>query len=105
MKRLRLTAIPLFAALSCAASAATFDVSQKGRVFQPESIEINVGDTLAIHNDDEFLHHVYIKSPTFNYDSSEQPQGRTVEVKFPVAGDFEVRCGIHPKMLLVVHVK
>jgi plastocyanin len=90
---------------SLATSAASFDVSQKGRRFDPDTIDIKVGDTLLIHNDDEFTHHVYVNSANFNYDSADQPPGKTLTVTFPQAGDYTVRCEIHPKMRLVVHVK
>jgi plastocyanin len=90
--------------LSIQASAASFDISQKGRRFDPATIDIKAGDTLLIHNDDEFTHHVYVNSPDFNYDSADQPPGKTLDVTFPRAGDYTVRCEIHPKMQLSVHV-
>ena len=40
-----------------------------------------------------------------SFDSDEQPPGQTIEVRFPVRGTFPVRCHIHPKMLLTVHVQ
>jgi plastocyanin len=40
-----------------------------------------------------------------NLDSDEKAPGETLEVRFPTAGTFDVRCHIHPKMHLVVHVK
>jgi plastocyanin len=30
--------------------------------------------------------------------------GSKVDITFPAAGDFNVLCGIHPKMKLSVHV-
>jgi plastocyanin len=86
------------------AVAATVEVSQKGRKFLPDAIAIKVGDTVKIHNDDEFLHHIYVISPDFNFDSEEEPPGNTVEIKFTHAGDYNVLCRIHPKMKLAVHV-
>ena len=86
------------------ARAETIDVSQKGRHFVPETMTIKVGDTLRFRNDDMFLHHVYVNGPGLSFDSEEQPPGNVLEVKFPRAGDFTVRCRIHPKMRLDVHV-
>ena len=40
-----------------------------------------------------------------SFDSDEQPPGQAIEVNFPRVGTFPVRCHIHPKMLLVVHVE
>lgn len=89
---------------SLGAAAETVEVSQKGRRFLPDSVELKVGDTLKVHNDDEFLHHVYVASPDFNFDSEEQPPGNNVEIKFTHAGEYNVQCRIHPKMKLAVHV-
>jgi len=38
------------------------------------------------------------------FDSDEQAPGDIVDVKFPNSGEFDVRCGIHPRMLLHVSV-
>ena len=81
------------------------DVSQKGRAFLPTLVEIQKGDTLAIHNDDEYIHQVYVASPGFNFDSGEQGVGETVHITFPASGTFQVLCAIHPKMRLDVVVK
>jgi plastocyanin len=105
MKTLRLAILPAIVCLALPAAAATVEVSQKGRVFHPDSIAIAAGDTIRFKNDDEFLHHIYIHSPDLTFDSAEQPPGQTIEIKFPRPGDFNVRCEIHPKMHLAVHVK
>ncbi len=81
------------------------NISQKGRAFMPVSVEIDKGDTLAIHNDDEYIHHAYVASATFNFDSGEEDIGQTVDITFPVSGTFRVLCAIHPKMRLDVVVK
>ena len=94
----------LWAAIPSLALADTVEVSQKGRKFLPDSISIKVGDVVKIRNDDEFLHHIYVTSPDFNFDSEEEPPGNSVEIKFTKAGDFNVLCRIHPKMKLSVHV-
>jgi plastocyanin len=80
-------------------------VSQQGRDFQPKQIVIRRGETVQIVNDDaDLLHHAYISSDLFNYDSGDMEPGNKVDVLFPVAGDFNVLCGIHPKMKLAVKV-
>ena len=80
-------------------------ISQKGKTFSPGKISIRAGDTVLFDNDDRVLHHVYIESPEFNFDSGEQPPGRRVPVTFTRQGLFDVRCDIHPKMRLRVEVK
>ncbi|GJE58782.1 plastocyanin/azurin family copper-binding protein [Methylobacterium trifolii] len=80
-------------------------VSQKGRAFQPASLAITRGDTITIVNDDsDLLHHVYIESDAFNFDSGDQEPGSRTLVTFTKSGVFQVLCGIHPKMRLTVRV-
>ena len=80
-------------------------VSQKGRAFVPQSVQVAVGDTLTIKNDDEFVHDVMINSNDFKFDSGEQAVGQNVHIKFPRPGIYRVICAIHPKMRLDVEVK
>ena len=81
-------------------------VSQKGREFNPGEVSISRGDTIQIVNDDgDLLHHAYIDSKKFSFDSGDQQPGSTTNIMFPQTGDYIVRCAIHPKMKLSVHVK
>src|SRR3974390_1557568 len=83
-----------------------YTVSQKGREFNPAQITIKRGETIQIVNDDgDLLHHAYIDSPKFSFDSGDQEPGSKTDITFPVAGDFDVLCAIHPKMRLAVHVQ
>ena len=89
-----------------AAAAQQFAVSQKGRLFNPGELTIERGQQIQIVNDDgDLLHHAYIESDKMTFDSKDQKPGSITPIMFPVAGDFEVRCAIHPKMRLIVHVR
>jgi plastocyanin len=114
--KLRLPRARLGAALSFAliillggaawTAQAPYIVSQKNRAFHPGTLTINRGDTLQIVNDDgDLLHHAYVESDTFSFDSGDQLPGSKTNVVFSVPGTFNVLCGIHPKMKLVVVVK
>lgn len=93
--------------LVCAAALAddANTVVQNGRAFHPGEITINHGTTLNFSNQDEFIHQIYVDVENFGYDSAEQSPGQVFHIPFPNAGTFPVRCHIHPKMLLTVHVK
>jgi plastocyanin len=81
-------------------------ISQRGRAFNPNFLSIKQGDTVRIVNDDgDLLHHAYIESDSFNFDSGDQLPGSRTDIVFSVPGKFNVLCGIHPKMKLVVVVK
>lgn len=91
---------------SIAAFAQTMPViSQKGREFRPNSISIQKGGAILIVNDDgDLRHHAYVDADNFKFDSGDQEPGSKTVVNFPIAGDFDVLCAIHPKMKLTVHV-
>jgi plastocyanin len=81
-------------------------ISQKGREFRPGEINVKVGGSVQIINDDgDLRHHAYIDSDSLKYDSGDQEPGSKISIAFPTAGDFDVLCAIHPKMKLTVHVK
>jgi plastocyanin len=81
-------------------------VSQKSPVFSPKAVTVSQGDTIVFLNDDgELLHHVHSDDPRFPFDIGEQPAGVPKSVRFTARGVFEVRCGIHPRMLLQVTVR
>jgi plastocyanin len=77
-------------------------IAQQGRAFHPGEVTINHGETLTFTNMDVFIHQIYVPG---QFDSDERAPGQNVTESFPEAGTFEVRCHIHPKMKLVVHVK
>lgn len=80
--------------------------TQKNRAFEPGSVELAPGQALRILNDDgPLLHHAYVRSPQFNFDSGEQKPGATVDIVFTELGSYTVLCGIHPKMHLAVTVR
>jgi plastocyanin len=101
--RAGLVVLALFAA--SAALAATVNVSQKNRKFAPDELQIAVGTTVHIVNDDNVTHHIYVDSPTMKFDSGEQPVGSTVDLVFDKQGTFTVLCAIHPTMHLKVAVQ
>jgi plastocyanin len=105
MKRLTVLLAALTGLATASFAATGFVITQKDKTFAPGEIEVKLGDSIKVTNEDPFLHHVYIESAEINYDSGEQPPGRTIEIRFDHAGTFEARCAIHPKMLLVVHVR
>ena len=81
-------------------------VSQKDQIFTPGEFVIKRGETVRIVNDDgDLLHHLYVDSKQLQYDSGDQEPGAKVDITFPATGTFDVLCGIHPKMRLIVHVE
>jgi plastocyanin len=77
-------------------------IVQQGRAFRPAEVTIARGESLTFTNEDEFIHQVYVAGL---FDTDERAPGQNITESFPETGTFEVRCHIHPKMKLVVHVK
>ena len=77
-------------------------IVQKGRRFNPGEITIRRGESLTFTNNDQYIHQIYAKDL---FDSEEKAPGENLTENFPQSGTFEVRCHIHPKMKLTVHVK
>ena len=102
-RRFRWFGLALAAGLP-ALAAPEMVVTQVGRAFSIRAIQLKRGDMVRFRNADEFLHQLYVRSASFNFSSAEQESGQSIEMRFPVAGTFEVRCEIHPKMRLAVTV-
>lgn len=86
------------------ASESSTKISQKARSFAPQAIEVRVGQTLEILNDDDTVHNAYCAAPDFKYNAGAQQPGSSAKVVFSAKGTFQVRCAIHPKMVLTVTV-
>ena len=80
-------------------------VTQLHRGFSVGALTIAAGDVIRFSNADEFLHQIYVKAASFSFESAGQESGESLDIAFPVRGTFEVRCEIHPKMLLTVTVR
>lgn len=88
-----------------AIAGAQYRVSQKGRAFTPNLLDMQRGESIEFVNDDgDLLHHAYIESDPFSFDTGDLEPGSKVVVAFPMRGTFMVLCGIHPKMKLLVRV-
>ncbi len=90
-----------FSGYAFAAAAATgHTVVQTGKSFSEKKLEIAVGDSITFKNDDEVKHNILIKDIDFN--SGVLAPGSESTATFATAGRYKLRCGIHPKMKVVV---
>lgn len=109
MRKTGLFTAALATAALCALGATAQQVatvSQKSRVFSPRAVTVAQGDTVVFVNaDGELLHHVYSDDPRFAFDTGEQPAGVQRPVRFSTRGVFDIRCGIHPRMVEQVTVR
>ena len=98
--------VTVLACWPASGNAPDLTVTQKGREFRPGAITVAKDQVVTIVNDDaDLLHHAYVESDTFNFDSGDQQPGSRMAITFTTAGDYKVLCGIHPKMKMLVHVQ
>ena len=103
MKKYAAIALALTAGISTALAAdPAHTIVQSGRVFHPVEVTIGRGESLTFTNNDQFIHQIYVTSL---FDSVEKAPGENLTESFTQSGTFEVRCHIHPKMKLTVHVR
>ncbi len=103
MKKLFLACLLLAAGHALASDPVVVD--QKNRAFAASRIQIHPGDTVRFNNNDDFDHQVYAQSSSFSFDTDETEPGQHTDVRFPMAGHYQVLCHIHPKMRLDIDVK
>ena len=66
------------------ATSKEYVVSQLGQAFKPAELTIQRGETVQILNDDgDLLHHVYLESDQFRFDSGDQSPGSRTKIDFP----------------------
>jgi len=95
----------IFAALTVVFAEETHVVKQEDRSFSQTEITVKPGDKLVFTNSDAVTHNVFSKSEANAFDIRVQKPGEASVVEFKQEGDTEVRCAIHPRMKIIVHVK
>jgi cytochrome c peroxidase len=81
------------------------EISQESKSFDPDSVEIEAGQTILLHNDDTRTHNIRVFHPKMDYNSGGQDPGEDIRLTFDDPGTYYVTCGIHPQMELKVTVK
>ena len=101
------------AAIACLLCCATFAsaagqdsfIDQHGLRFSLQSVSIKTGDTLHFHNSDDVIHNIMVLDADDDAkDEGLQKPGEVITAKFEKAGEYQVRCAIHPKMKMTVVV-
>ena len=97
----------LFAAVAAGAGSAAHvvAVAQKGRAFAVREVQVERGGVVRFTNEDDFPHQIAVRGAGYEFESDLQAPGGVVEVTPPSAGAFEVRCGVHPRMRMTIHVR
>lgn len=91
-------------AIALPAHAEEVPVGQAGKVFNPDNLQLKVGDSVKFNNDDKVTHAVLIKGPMANNLGQINP-GEAKSASFDAPGTYDVKCAIHPKMKLTITVQ
>ena len=109
MKIFMVLTVALIAIQAISARAADITVDQLGQKFNPDTISLKVGDTLLMTNKETAgtTHNAQVINAAGDTDDKglQKPGGAPMTQKFDKAGEYQVRCGIHPKMKLTVSVQ
>jgi len=105
MKKILLLAAWLVILNTSTAHATEYVVSQSNQQFSEDSLKIKAGDTIVFTNADTVNHNIQVVNSEGDTDDKglEKPGG-TIRELFSQAGEYKVRCGIHPGMKLKVSV-
>ena len=87
-----LAIVALFA-LASASDTAEHQVDIPGKLFEPERVELLVGETITWRNDDAVTHTVTADDGAF--DSRDLPPGESFSFTFDRPGTTRYRCAIH----------
>jgi plastocyanin len=106
MKTLVSVMLASVALVAAEAHAADHAISQKGKAFSAETLKVKAGDNVDFNNDDDVAHNVLVKGPDgHGQNSGSQKPGTIFQMKAAEKGEYEVRCGIHPKMKMTVQAE
>jgi plastocyanin len=93
MKGAATAAVLLLLGVATPSSAAEREVSIPGKLFEPERLEVLVGDTVTWQNRDAVTHTV--TADNGNFDSGDVAPDGTFSVTFEGPGRFPYHCAIH----------
>ena len=91
--------------LSAQLLAKEYVITQKGKQFSAEELNLALGDTVVFKNDDDTAHNVFSASEGMKFNLGVQKAGADTRHEFASPGEGEIRCAIHPKMKLKIRVK
>jgi plastocyanin len=88
------------------AQAGDVNIVQSNQQFSDDAIKIKTGDTVLFKNSDTVSHNIQVINADGDTDDKGlQKPGETINNTFTAAGEYKVRCGIHPAMKLKVSVQ
>ena len=91
--------------LTAAIHAPDHVIKQAGKKFSATDLTVAAGETIQYVNDDAVTHNVFSVTPSHRFNLGVMKPGDQGEIAFEDAGTLEVRCAIHPAMVMNVTVE
>src|SRR5438045_5108518 len=83
-------------------SAQRLTLTQKGKMFEPHLLVVQVGSVVDFPNRDPFFHNVFSLFDGKRFDLGLYEAGSSRDVRFNKPGISYIFCNIHPEMSAVV---
>jgi plastocyanin len=99
------TGIGIVGGLAVAYAAQSHAVSQAALNFAVGELSVAAGDTIDFTNEDRTAHNVIVADWSTDSGLMRPGDAYTLEVPSDAAGTFEVRCAIHPRMVISLTVE
>lgn len=98
--------VALFVSAPLLAYAADATVTQSHTTFDVDNLSLKPGESITFTNKDDVTHNIQlVNGDGDTEDKGLQKPGQDIKATFAKAGDYKVRCAIHPKMKMTVSVK
>jgi plastocyanin len=104
MKRILCLSSALALAASAWAASTLHNIDQKDKMFSQPELTVRVGDQLEVHNLDTVTHSLFAKTAEYNIRETQAP-GAQSTFTFDKPGSLDLRCAIHPQMILKITVQ
>ncbi len=75
-----------------------FTIYTHGKQFEPDSLVVPLGSTVAFPNQDEILHNVFSVTPASAFDLGLYGEGKSAEYTFRKTGLVLINCNVHHAM-------
>jgi plastocyanin len=104
MKRILCLLGSLLLAASAWAASTLHTIDQKDKMFSQPELTLKVGDQLEVHNLDAVTHSLFAKTAEYTIRETQAP-GAESTFTFDKPGSVDLRCAIHPQMILKITVQ
>lgn len=81
-------------------------IGQKDRSFSQASLDLRAGGSIRFVNDDSVAHNIVVRDPGGATRTSPlQRPGEQTDIGFAAAGEYDIRCALHPRMRMAVRAQ